>query len=73
MRTVYEALDQRLSRRVAIKEARAETDEPRRAFTPEAILLANLLHPALPRVLDHFNEGTGQYMVMEFIKGSDLG
>ncbi|HEX8070800.1 MAG TPA: DNA translocase FtsK [Pyrinomonadaceae bacterium] len=73
MGTVYEALDERLSRRVALKETRMQSEELRRAFTREASLLANLLHPVLPRVLDHFNEGAGQYIVMEFIGGDDLG
>jgi DNA segregation ATPase FtsK/SpoIIIE-like protein len=73
MGTVYEALDERLSRRVALKETRVETDELRRAFAREAKLLANLQHTALPRVIDHFNEGAGQYIIMEFIAGEDLG
>ena len=73
MGTVYEALDERLSRRVALKETGVETDELRRAFAREASLLANLQHPALLRVIDHFNEGTGQYIIMEFIPGEDLG
>lgn len=73
MGTVYEALDERLSRRVALKETKVETDELRRAFAREASLLANLQHPALPRVIDHFNEGPGQYIIMEFIAGDDLG
>jgi serine/threonine protein kinase len=73
MGTVYEALDERLSRRVALKETRAETDELRRAFAREASLLANLQHPVLPRVIDHFNEGAGQYIIMEYIAGDDLG
>jgi serine/threonine protein kinase len=73
MGTVYEALDERLKRRVALKETMVETEELRRAFAREASLLANLLHPVLPKVLDHFSEGAGQYIVMEFIAGSDLG
>jgi serine/threonine protein kinase len=72
MGAVYEALDQRLSRTVALKETRAQTDELRRAFEREARLLANLRHPALPNVIDHFTEGDGQYLVMEFIPGDDL-
>jgi serine/threonine protein kinase len=73
MGAVYEALDDRLSRHVALKETLVETDELRRAFEREARLLANLRHPALPKVLDHFSEGAGLFLVMEFIPGDDLG
>jgi len=73
MGTVYEAADQRLSRTVALKETLAETDELRHAFEREARLLANLRHSALPKIIDHFIEGDGQYLVMEFIPGEDLG
>src|SRR5947209_1657994 len=73
MGAVYEATDLRLSRTVALKETLVETDELRRAFEREARLLANLRHPALPKVLDHFAEGDGLFLVMEFIPGDDLG
>lgn len=73
MGAVYEAFDERLSRTVALKETLAETDELRHAFGREARLLANLRHPALPKVLDHFDEAGGLFLVMEFIPGEDLG
>ena len=73
MGAVYEAADMRLSRSVALKETLVETDELKRAFEREARLLANLRHPALPNVLDHFSEGSGLFLVMEFIPGDDLG
>jgi len=72
MGAVYEALDERLHRTVALKETLVETEELRRAFAREARLLANLNHPALPKVIDHFSEEAGQYLVMEFIAGADL-
>jgi serine/threonine protein kinase len=72
MGAVYEALDVRLHRTVALKETLVETDELRQAFAREARLLANLNHPALPKVNDHFSEGAGQYLVMEYIAGADL-
>jgi hypothetical protein len=72
MGAVYEAIDTRLSRTVALKETLVETIELRRAFEREARLLANLRHPALPKVLDHFDEGAGLFLVMEFIPGDDL-
>src|SRR2546423_1835479 len=73
MGAVYEAVDERLSRTVALKETLVETDELRRAFEREARLLANLRHPALPKVLDHFSEEEGLFLVMEFVPGDDLG
>jgi len=72
MGMVYEALDERLSRTVALKEARVEGEELKRAFEREAKLLANLQHAALPRVMDHFGEGDTRFLVMEFIPGEDL-
>lgn len=72
MGTVYEAVDQRLSSVVAIKETLITTPEARAAFVHEASLLANLRHRSLPNVIDHFAEGGGQYLVMEFIPGEDL-
>jgi serine/threonine protein kinase len=73
MGAVYEAFDERLSRNVALKETLVETDELRRAFERESRLLANLRHPALPKVLDHFTEDADLFLVMEFIPGDDLG
>lgn len=70
---VYEATDLRLKRAVALKELRGETDELKRAFEREARLLANLSHPLIPRVIDHFSDGDEQYLVMDFIPGEDLG
>jgi WD40 repeat protein/serine/threonine protein kinase len=71
---VYEALDDKLDCIIAIKERHAELHEEklRRAFEREAKLLANLRHPVLPKVSDHFFEANGQYLVMEFIEGDDL-
>lgn len=73
MGTVYQAKDRRLHNSVALKETLFSHDEALcRAFEREAGLLANLRHPALPKVIDHFIEGDGQYLVMEFIPGEDL-
>jgi serine/threonine protein kinase/tetratricopeptide (TPR) repeat protein len=72
MGVVYEGFDFRLNSRVAIKETRATDENILRAFRREAQLLANLSHPSLPRVIDHFIEENGQYLVMENIEGDDL-
>src|SRR6476646_9770174 len=72
MGTVYEALDQRLDTVVALKETFFTDERLRKQFEREARLLARLHHPALPRVSDHFSEGDGQFLVMQFIPGVDL-
>ncbi|HKS10894.1 MAG TPA: protein kinase [Pyrinomonadaceae bacterium] len=72
MGAVYEAIDQRLDTTVALKETLFTDERLRKQFEREARLLARLHHPALPRVSDHFSEGDGQFLVMQFIPGDDL-
>ncbi|MEW5872545.1 MAG: bifunctional serine/threonine-protein kinase/formylglycine-generating enzyme family protein [Chloroflexota bacterium] len=70
---VYRAWDLALKRPCAVKENLAVTAEAQRQFEREARLLANLSHPNLPRVIDHFSlPGQGQYLVMDFVEGQDL-
>lgn len=73
MGAVYEALDQRLRSTVALKQTLVSNSQLDRAFQREAELLANLRHPALPRVMDYFADGGEQFLVMEYIPGDDLG
>jgi serine/threonine protein kinase len=72
MGAVYEALDERLDTTVALKETLFSDERLRKQFEREARLLARMHHPALPRVSDHFAEGDGQFLVMQFIPGDDL-
>ncbi len=73
MGSVYRAVDENLGVDVAVKENLFTTDEYARQFRLEAVILANLRHPNLPRVSDHFAVGDqGQYLVMDFIEGEDL-
>ena len=72
MGAVYEAVDERLDTIVALKETLFKDERLRKQFEREARLLARLHHPALPRVSDHFNEGDGQFLVMQFVAGEDL-
>src|SRR6185295_10618633 len=72
MGAVYEAVDERLDTIVALKETLFTDERLRKQFEREARLLARLHHPALPRVSDHFNEGDGQFLVMQYIAGQDL-
>lgn len=72
MGAVFIATDERFGSTVAIKETFFTDDKFRKAFEREARLLNSLRHPALPRVSDHFIDGNGQFIVMEFIDGDDL-
>src|SRR5947209_19570837 len=72
MGAVYEAIDQRLNTTVALKETFSADQCLRRQFAQEARLLAQLHHPALPRVSDYFTEGDRAFLVMHFVSGIDL-
>jgi serine/threonine protein kinase len=72
MGAVYEARDERLGNIVALKETLFVDEAMRMAFHREASILATLRHQALPKVIDHFTEGDGQFLVMEYIRGEDL-
>lgn len=73
MGAVYVATDERFGSTVAIKETLCMNDSFRKALEREARLLNSLKHSALPRVSDHFLESEGQFLVMEYIQGEDLG
>src|ERR1700730_8863311 len=79
MGAVYKAADTRFNNRpVAIKEMStsglpsARLQEAEEAFEREAHLLADLLHPNLPRIYEHFAENDRSYLVMDFIDGQTL-
>jgi protein kinase-like protein len=72
MGAVYEAIDERLDTTVALKETLFADERLRKQFEREARLLARMHHPALPRVSDHFSEGDGQFLIMQYISGDDL-
>jgi serine/threonine protein kinase len=73
MGAVYEATDERLGTTVALKQTLVTEDHLKKAFEREARLLAALRHPSLPRVIDHFIDPVGQFLVMDFVPGKDLG
>ena len=73
MGAVYEAIDERLNTTVALKQTTVSGEHFNKAFEREAKLLASLHHPALPVVSDHFVDSTGQFLIMRFIPGTDLG
>jgi serine/threonine protein kinase len=74
MGTVYLATDRNLAERwVALKENSDPSAQTQAQFLREAVILARLSHPNLPRVTDHFIETNGhQYLVMDYIGGDDL-
>jgi formylglycine-generating enzyme required for sulfatase activity/tRNA A-37 threonylcarbamoyl transferase component Bud32 len=79
MGAVYRAYDQRLNKFCAVKEmapppglSPAEVDQLRQQFRQEAQVLAHLAHPGLPRVIDSFSEGAGEFLVMDFVEGESL-
>jgi eukaryotic-like serine/threonine-protein kinase len=72
MGAVYKGYDKTLSITVAIKENLNPLPQAVRQFKREAVMLASLRHPNLPRVTDHFVVGDLQYLVMDYIEGEDL-
>ena len=75
MGAIYRGEDDRLKTTVAIKEMLDffQTHEERKyatqRFREEALLLADLRHPNVPRVTDNFIEGGRYYLVMDFVRG----
>jgi serine/threonine protein kinase len=76
---VYKAEDLQFSNRlVAVKEMSQSGLSPKElvnaveAFKHEALMLASLQHPNLPRIYDHFSERGRWYFVMDFIEGDTL-
>ena len=73
MGSIYRSIDNNLGVEVAVKENLFTTEEYARQFRREAVILASLKHPNLPRVSDHFViREQGQYLVMDYIEGEDL-
>jgi eukaryotic-like serine/threonine-protein kinase len=63
-------------KRVAIKILHANLVEDSRVverFFREALILAKLEHPAIPRVYHFGPAGDSYYLVQEFVEGDDLG
>jgi serine/threonine protein kinase/Tol biopolymer transport system component len=76
---VYKAADLQFgNRQVAIKEmsqsslGAQELVEATESFKREALLLAGLTHPNLPRIYEQFTDSGRWYLVMDFIEGETL-
>ncbi|MBI3764505.1 MAG: serine/threonine protein kinase [Chloroflexi bacterium] len=80
MGSIYQAEDLRLDGRLcAIKEVQHDPsfspeaqEQSRDQFRREATTLARLDHPNLPKVSDFFSEGARDFLVMDYVPGSDL-
>jgi serine/threonine protein kinase len=80
MGAVYLTEDLHLrSKQFALKEIRYSSDpdpqlqvQLREQFHREAIALANLDHPNLPKVFDYFSENGRDYLVMDYVTGPNL-
>ncbi|MYD97696.1 MAG: protein kinase [Gammaproteobacteria bacterium] len=69
---VYEALQYRFGRTVAIKVLLTSDEEGRERFLARGRLAATLDHPNIVRVHDVGVSGTAAYVVMEFMRGRNL-
>ena len=80
MGAVYRAEDLLLEGRLcALKEVSPDlsadpqtAEQAREQFYREASVLARLDHPTLPKVSDYFSEEGREYLVMDYVPGSDL-
>ena len=71
MGTVHLAFDGTTGEEVAVKRLTDITQVAR--FEIEARLLSFLSHPRVVRVIDHFNDPSGYFLVMDLVRGADLG
>ncbi len=71
MGAVYRAVDLESGSEVAIKRLLDVKHAAR--FEIEARLLSSLSHPRVVKVLDHAGDEEGLYIVMELVRGTDLG
>ncbi|MSP12507.1 MAG: serine/threonine protein kinase [Chloroflexi bacterium] len=80
MGAVYKAEDLRLPGRIcAVKEVRPDPgvtaellQQTQEQFYREASILARLDHPNLPKVSDFFSDSGSDYLVMDYVPGSNL-
>lgn len=72
MGAIYRAFDTQLNTPVAIKENFFQIPERVTQFKKEALVLARLRHPALPKVIHHFSFEGQQYLVMDLVDGENL-
>jgi hypothetical protein len=71
MGAVYRAIDLETGNEVALKQSTHPMHDAR--FEAEARLLATLQHPRIVKVIDYFSARAGQFLVMELVRGIELG
>src|SRR4051794_31773197 len=71
MGAVYRAIDRAKGGEVALKRLLDLRNAAR--FEIEARLLSSLSHPRVVKVLDHSQDDEGLYIIMELVRGTDLG
>jgi serine/threonine protein kinase len=74
MGMVYAAWDERLERRVALKQIRPEIagESVRERFRREARAVAQLDHPAIVRIYDLLETPDGDWIVLQYVEGPTL-
>src|SRR5262245_29619018 len=75
MGVVYRARDERLQRDVAVKVLNAgllADDAARRRFRKEALALSQVSHPSIAVIYDFDSHGETDFLVMEYIPGTNL-
>ena len=75
MGDVYEGIDERLNRKVAVKAIRADrrlSEELRSRFLREARALSALDHPNICRLYEYIESPEGDFLVLEAIEGVTL-
>lgn len=70
MQFVYKAKDKILKRIVALKTPK--NDSAKKRFHRSAIVSACINHPNVAKTLDYFEYSDRQYLIEEFIEGTDL-
>mmetsp|Transcript_123289 Transcript_123289/g.245462 ORF Transcript_123289/g.245462 Transcript_123289/m.245462 type:complete len:586 (+) Transcript_123289:51-1808(+) len=59
-------------RRVAVKRVKIGSREVREAFHKEVLIMKDLVHPNICKLLETYDEGKKVYLVMELCEGGDV-
>ncbi len=75
MGAVYLGFDEKLQREVAVKSIKAEhlkNPATQQRFVREAQILSKINHPSICHIYDYLETETGDYLVLEYIRGKQL-